>query len=92
MGQVIELFKEITPEDAKSTIIDNLKNMHHGKWVNEMCAIRGLDDISLASDALHALIGESIVKIQRIPLTDKLGRATYAPLYRYDSIRDYNSQ
>jgi hypothetical protein len=83
MGEIVELFKKITPEDAKNTIIDNLKNMHHGKPVNEMCATRGLTDFSLASDALHSLIGENVVEVERISLTDALGRHYSVPLYRY---------
>jgi len=92
MGEVVELFKKITPEDAKNTIIDNLKHVHHGKPVNEMCAIRGLDDFLLASDALHALIGENIVQVERISLTDALGRKTTMPLYRYNTFSEFIGQ
>lgn len=84
MGDVVKLFNEITPEMAKKTIIDNLKDMHSCKWVNDMCAMRGLDDLSFAFDTLRALIRENIVEIQRIPLTNILGKTTHVSLYRYN--------
>ena len=82
MGNVVDLFKKITLEDAKNIIIDNLKNVHHCKQVNAMCAFRGIDDFSLADEAIHSLIGESVVRVDRIPLRDKFGREFHAPLYR----------
>ena len=83
MGEVVDLFKKITLEDAKNIIIDNLKNVHHGKQVNTMCATRGIDDFGLATEALHALMSDFVVQIERIPLRDKFGKQFYAPLYRY---------
>lgn len=89
MGDVVELFNKVTPEMAKNTIIDNLKNMHFGKWVNDMCAIRGLSDFSLAYDVLGVLISEKRVEVKRIPITNSLGRTIYASLYRYDALQEY---
>jgi len=84
MGDVVELFNKITPEMAKNAIIDNLKNMHSSKWVNDMCAIRGLNDFALAFDTLQSLISKNIVEMQRIPLTNILGKTIHVSLYRYN--------
>lgn len=90
MGNVVQLFKKLTPAAAKITIIDNLKNIHHGKVVNSMCATRGVDDFSMALNMLQSLIEENVVMIKRIPLKDKHGVNHYAPLYWYNFNSDYN--
>lgn len=91
MDNVVELFKKVIPEEAKTIIIENLRDMHHGKPVNEMCAIRGIDDLGLAFGALHALIGENLVEKRPITLTNDRGRKVSAVLYRYNSLQDWKS-
>jgi hypothetical protein len=90
MGNVVQLFKKLTPAAAKITIIANLKNTHHGKAVNGMCATRGVDDFSMAFNTLQTLIEENVVMIKRIPLKDKNGVTHHAPLYWYNFNSDYN--
>jgi len=89
MDNIIGLFKKVTQEEAKAIIIENLRDMHHGKPVNEMCAVRGIDDLSIAFKALRALIGENLVKKQTITLTNVHGRQISAPLYRYNSFQGW---
>jgi hypothetical protein len=88
MGEVVQLFKKMTCEDAKSAIITNLKEMHQGKWVNLYCAIRDIDDWGLAEAALRALIAENIVQIQENYVEDDLKRGSTVALYRYNTLRD----
>lgn len=88
MGEVIQLFKTLSPEEAKDKIIDNLKNMHHGKMVNYVCAINGLDNFELANVALDDLIDENIVEKLKYPVSDELKRTSLMSMYRYNSIRD----
>lgn len=89
MGEVVEFFTKSTPASAKITIISNLKDMHHGKAVNAMCATRGVDNFSMAVNALQSLIDENVVKIKRIPLPNRNGGTRYVPLYLYNSNSEY---
>ena len=84
MSKVIHLDKGTTPESARSTIIDNLKNIHHGKFVNIWCVVRGIDDFSLATKALDALIGENVVERRAIRVTDMRNKQVFATMYKYN--------
>lgn len=85
MGNVVQLFSEEPTEDeAKSIIIDNLKNMHHCKWVNIWCAVRGIDKIESGHRILNILLKENKVEIQLVPLNG----TPIAAMYRYNSFND----
>lgn len=84
MAKIIKLHEKIT-EIAKSAIIDNLKNIHHGKPVHAWCATRGISDSEVGFDALNVLVSENIVKKRHISVTDKHGQKIYMPVYQYNS-------
>jgi len=81
MGNVVELF----PIDAaKDTILENLKNMHHGKAVNHPCAIKGVKNFSLACSALNELVSDKLILIKRQELPDGKGRSLTVSMYQYN--------
>jgi len=85
MGDVVQLFKKkLTDDENKEMIIDNLKNIHHGKWVNIWCAVRNVESIELGHKFLNVLLEENKVEIQLVPLNG----TPVAALYRYNSFND----
>jgi len=88
MGEVVYLFQKMTAEEAKIIIISNLKESHHGKFVNWHCAVKGIKDWDIAGPALRALVAEGIVEQEDFTVENMLGREYVAPLYRYNSLRD----
>ncbi len=86
MSNIISFSKSRT-EKAKNTIINNLQVMHHGKPVNYCCAVRGVDDFTLAGDALSNLQASGDITIDRHNMCTERGKLISIPLYRYNSIR-----
>jgi len=83
MGEVVQLFKKIGKDEAKATIIANLRDMHHCKWVNYCCAVHGIDDIEFSHKILNSLIDERVVDVHLVSIPN--GRLT---MYRYNSFND----
>ncbi len=84
MSNVVQLFKELTPEEAEAQIISNLKELHHCKPVNYFCTVNGINDYEAAQTALDGLIAKGTVRMQRYQFEDKIGRRNALSLYQYD--------
>lgn len=55
--------------------------MHHGKRVNFLCATRGVNNITVASDALTELIQDGLVKQSELTIRNMTGKKQTVTLY-----------
>jgi len=86
MTNIVHLFPDLTLEGAKAKIIENLKDVHQGKLVSNICVFKNLRDINVADKALHALIDENVVEPVKFPVKDKFDCPIMVTLYRYKYI------
>jgi len=85
MGEVIQLFKKAHhPDDIKAKIVDNLKNMHHCKWVNVACAISNVNDVAKAFEIIDNLCEENVIERNLIPIPN----GPVITMYRYNIFND----
>ncbi len=82
MTNVMQMFPKMTLDDAKSQIIENLKEIHHSKPVNFFCAVTGIKNLDLQDEALQVLITEGVVRKQIFKHRDRFGNGTSLPLYK----------
>lgn len=73
----------------KKTILVNLTEQHHGKKVNAICAIRGIDSIPNSFRALDELIHDGFVKRTVYSFTSAKGRKYTLPLYQYNFLKQF---
>lgn len=66
--------KTVNSNENASTVVSNLRDMHHGKWVNSLCATRGIEDLTDGLELLEQLHNEGIVEKRTIGAF---------PLYRF---------
>ncbi len=72
-------------EKAKKTILYNLKDIHHCKWVNHMCVIRGVSDYKLADRAFLYLLGKNMIRTQKTAVRIDNHRSCDLTLYQYNA-------